>query len=256
MYKFTANAYDHQMAEKYNGITKEQAGSFLRERRTELKLRQEDVADGAGIPHANTVLYYEKGKHDVRASDYLPAIIRTLNISVDEARSRLGLDALYTSRTDGDERIGAQPIPQTLMLRNLGTVAAMHQNMQPGKNGRVQKPILSPCPLAVAHKYSPEELFILTVSGDSMACQDVQKAIPNGAHVLFLRVPGRKEPRKKDVVVAWIPSINSGVLKEFNKLGDEVVLESYNPYGARFPARAYPDAIIQGISLGYWLEFN
>lgn len=257
MYKYMKTVYNPWMAEKYNGISATAAGEYLRERRKALGMRQSDIAEGANIPHANQVLYYEKGKSDVRKSDYLPELLRVLGITVEEARDHLGLEAVFTSQSDALERIGAAPPPSYVQVQHLGTVAAMRKDRDTrGRNGQLTKPTLLDCPLPVAHKYKSEEMFTLTVSGDSMACEDVQRTIPSGAKVLFLGVPGRKEPRNGQIVVAWLPEIEIGVLKMFSKKQDAVVLESYNEKGARFPAKTYPSMIVQGICLGYWFEFD
>ena len=84
-----------------------------------------------------------------------------------------------------------------------------------------------------------------------MTCSEVQQTIPEGSMVALHT---KLEPRKRDIVAAWVVSLGIDVLKTYGKgLNDEVVLESYNPAGARFPTSQY-ELVLQGVYIGHWME--
>jgi Peptidase S24-like len=99
--------------------------------------------------------------------------------------------------------------------------------------------------------YRPEDVYVVKVLGDSMTCSEVQHTIPEGSMVALHT---KLEPRKRDIVAAWVVSLGIDVLKTYGKgLNDEVVLESYNPAGARFPTSQY-ELVLQGVYIGHWME--
>jgi hypothetical protein len=115
----------------------------------------------------------------------------------------------------------------------------------------IYRPALHSRPLALALAYRPEDVYVVKVLGDSMTCAEVQHTIPEGSMVALHT---KLEPRKRDIVAAWVVSLGIDVLKIFGRgLNDEVVLESYNPAGARFPTSKY-ELVLQGVYIGHWME--
>jgi SOS-response transcriptional repressor LexA len=91
---------------------------------------------------------------------------------------------------------------------------------------------------------------VVKVVGDSMTSPDVQESIPSGS---FVAVHSKLEPTKRDIVAVWVTALGIDVLKSFNTgLREEVVLESYNPLGARFASSKY-ELRLQGVYIGHWM---
>lgn len=243
-------------------ISAAQAGDFIREKRKAKGYTQGQVARLVGLPNENYLTSYESGKTDVRKSKYLPQLVAVLGITAQEMRERMGMEMLIAPTASPEETLPpeAREPEGAVLLPHLGTVQAgvPHDGVRQVYSRSQHR--LVECPLPVARRYRREDLFVLDVTGDSMTCADVQRSIPAGASILCLRYPGPREPRPNSIVVAWIPEIGKdgiGVIKKFGKgKNDEVVLESYNPTGPRFPAQRYPNMRIQGIVLGFWVQFE
>jgi SOS-response transcriptional repressor LexA len=245
-------------------VPAEQVGAFLREKREAQGYLQSQVAEFLDMKHSNYIHAFESGKTDVRKSRYFPGLVRILGITAEELRERVGLDILIGTDSNPEDTlpmpIGATRPSGAVLLRHLGSVqAGVPSN---GVDQARLKHRVVECPLKVARKYQPEELYVLDVDGDSMTSIDVQKTIPQGSSILVraIRTEQRTlEPRPGQIVVAWIPEVGDdgiGVIKYFGKKGEEFVLESYNNAGPRFPASKYPKMRVQGIVLGFWFEFG
>lgn len=245
------------MSDEFNGISKEDAAAWIKARRKELGYTQAQVRDAIGLPNENYMTLYETARHDMRKSKYFGQWLAFCRVSVEDARERLGVTTLITNASQDSSVFamppGAERPDGALLVRHLGLIQGA-MNPQVLKK-QIKTPRLVECPLAIARKYNTDDLFTLTLDGNSMACGDVQRQIPEGATVLLHKYPGRLEPRASSIVAAYIPEIEMGVLKVF-KRKDGVVLESYHPQGARFPAQQYPRMIIQGVCLGFWVEFG
>lgn len=254
------------MSDQFNGITKIQAGAYLRDRRLEKGItdrgtgyKQREVADAIGLPQVNTMTYYESGRIDWRKGDYAQRIIEFLGVTPAEALEKLGMRMLVFDQKNPDAPIippDARAAPMGVQVKHLGLVQAMMQIPKGALSSKgVARHRFVTCPLPAASKYNPDDLYVLDVDGDSMTCAEVQKSIPAGSSMLF---HAKLEPRNGKIVAAWLPSVGRqglGVLKVFRRKETEgVVLESYNPSGARYPAQQYPDMIVQGVCLGYWMD--
>jgi SOS-response transcriptional repressor LexA len=254
------------MSDQFGGITKIQAGAYLRDKRLEKGVKdrqsgylQREVAEAIGLPQVNTMTYYESGRIDWRKGDYAERIIEFLGITPAEALEKLGMRMLVFDQKKPDAPIippDARAAPMGVQIRHLGLVQAMMQISRGSLASKgVQRHRFVTCPLPAASKYNPDDLYVLDVDGDSMTCPEVQRSIPAGSSMLF---HGKLEPRNGKIVAAWLPSVGRnglGVLKVFRRKETEgVVLESYNPSGARYPAQQYPDMIVQGVCLGYWMD--
>lgn len=246
-------------------ITPEEAGAFLREKREAKSLLQSKVAELVGLPNINQMTFYERGKIDVRRSKYLPKFVSLYGITAHEMRERMGLDILIGLESPLNEslepHVTGQKPEMGVLLPDLGTIQAGTPNNGIEQVRRSKRMVR--CPLESATKYPDDELYVLTVNGDSMVSQDVRQSIPPGAHILVRAVSTPKrtlEVKPKQIIVAWIPELGSdgvGVLKRFGRgKTDQVVLESYNPTGPRFPAQSYPRMKAQGVVLGYWVDFG
>ncbi|NJK43974.1 MAG: hypothetical protein HC933_06525 [Pleurocapsa sp. SU_196_0] len=256
------------MSDQFGGISKIQAGRWLRDKRLQKGLTdrkkgytQAEIAEMVGLAQVNYMTFYESGQTDWRRSEYVERFVTALAITPREALDELGMKILMLEGQNRDAPalpVDAKPAPPGVEVRHLGLVQAMMQ-LDKGtlRNGGVHRARRVACPLPAALKYNPDDLYVLDVNGDSMTCPDVQKTIPAGSSVLF---HAKLEPRNGKIVAAWLPGIGPsaggmGVLKTFRRKETEgVVLESYNPSGARYPAQLYPDMMIQGVCLGFWLD--
>ena len=99
------------------------------------------------------------------------------------------------------------------------------------------------------HPYNVADVFVVKTVGDSMTSPEVQESIPTGS---LVALHAKLEPRKRDIVAVWVEDLGFDVLKVFNLgLREEIVLESYNPLGARFASSKY-ELRLQGVYIGHW----
>lgn len=241
------------------------AGAFLKKRRLRRNLYQKDVAEKLGIPNVNQLTFYENGKTDWRFGKYALGFIQLFNITADEARE-LGIETIVVSSPSYQKQVKSLGI-QTETLEPgpripfLGVVQAVDHKFDAYNAKQLTKTKKIEVPKDIIAGYKSEYCFALTVNGDSMVCEDARKTIPEGFTAAFHSVKeGNVQPRKGDVVVAWIADYPGtedglGVLKVFKGEGareDDIVLDSYNREGQRFKASQYRMEI-QGIFIGCWL---
>lgn len=87
-------------------------------------------------------------------------------------------------------------------------------------------------------------LFLVRANGNSMFEDAMTRPIPNGA---WLLVEARAIPVDGDVVVAYIPEENLGVVKQYHSDDKNVTLKSYRVGGPMFWSHDYPEMQIQGV---------
>ncbi len=88
------------------------------------------------------------------------------------------------------------------------------------------------------------KLFILVVNGDSMSDEFVTRQIPHGSKIL---VESDAIPTDGKIVVAWIPQLETGVVKQYFSKGEDTLLRSYKVGGPTFWASQYPDMVLEGV---------
>jgi SOS-response transcriptional repressor LexA len=237
----------------FGGISAEQAGQFLLEKREAADLTQAELGEAVQMANPNYLPRYEKGRTDWRESRYVMDLIRVLKITAEECREKLGLDMLLSSVTPSDT-IPGLGIEDEVKVPLLGSVAAMVQGKK--KRGKQSfKPQLVSIPSSIRRHYKPEDIYALLVTGESMVDEGARRSIPEGYTIAIHR---ELQPRRGDVVVAWIPDYPDtedglGVLKVFTPSHkDDVVLDSYNRQGLRLRAADYPNMELQGVFIGAW----
>lgn len=82
-------------------------------------------------------------------------------------------------------------------------------------------------PDSISNRFDVDRVFSMTIVGDSMACEDIQKTIPEGSTVYFLE---DSSPHSGEVVCVRLPERGLHVVKKFQPAaaGGYVILESYN----------------------------
>ncbi|MBB6099382.1 SOS-response transcriptional repressor LexA [Deinobacterium chartae] len=212
----------------------------LHRRRSELNKSQEAVAAEARMSQS----YYsevERGARDPRTLTLhkLARLARALGWDLAELQEHTGLDLGLEERLPANP--GAQPYLPGIRLPVYGTVGAGLKAIRASSEPEDYRSFdMAELPKGA----ETAKLFILRVNGDSMSDENVLRSIPHGSHVL---VECDVVPRDGQIVVAWIPELETGVLKQYFSRGEDVLLRSYNPGGPTFWASRYPDMIIEGV---------
>lgn len=90
----------------------------------------------------------------------------------------------------------------------------------------------------------PACLYLVRANGNSMYEEDMPKPIPNGS---LLMVEANAVPVNNEVVVAYIPERDLGVVKQYRTNGENSLLRSYRVGGPMFWAEDYPEMQIEGV---------
>lgn len=88
------------------------------------------------------------------------------------------------------------------------------------------------------------KFFIVTANGNSMFEENMPRPVPNGSVLL---VEANALPDDGDLVIAYIPELEIGVVKQFKRTDSDVLLKSYRMGGPVFWASQYPDMKIEGV---------
>lgn len=97
--------------------------------------------------------------------------------------------------------------------------------------------------------YDDQDLMVLTVSGDSMVCEDARLTIPEGSTAIFHT---SLAPQPGDVVAAWLAEQGVGVLKVYRPdVQQHVILESYNKRHLPIILTEDNPGEIQGVYVGH-----
>jgi SOS-response transcriptional repressor LexA len=88
------------------------------------------------------------------------------------------------------------------------------------------------------------KLYVVRVNGDSMYQENMRRPIPDGA---WLVVEAGAVPAEGSIVVAYIPEKEIGVVKEYARVGNDVVLRSFKRGGPMFWSSEFPDMRVQGV---------
>ena len=127
---------------------------------------------------------------------------------------------------------------------------AMHYgSISAGITGRTKpiKPYPTNIPGWLARKYDPSDIFVLTVEGDSMTCDDIRKSIPEGTEVYFHK---SLQPDDGEIVAVWLEDHDFGVIKIYRPQRDTTVLQSYNFKHPPILIDERNPAIVQGVYVG------
>lgn len=92
---------------------------------------------------------------------------------------------------------------------------------------------------------NPDAFYIVRVNGDSMYSDDLQRPVPSES---WLLVEAGAAPADGNVVVAFIPGLDIGVVKQYRRNSDGTCfLRSYKPGGPSFYGSSHPEMTIEGI---------
>lgn len=89
-----------------------------------------------------------------------------------------------------------------------------------------------------------EKLYVVKANGNSMYEENMSRPIPNGSMLL---VEAKALPAERQVVVAYIPELETGVIKQYTRSQADVLLKSYQRGGPVFWASQYPQMHIEGV---------
>ena len=130
-------------------------------------------------------------------------------------------------------------------IDHVGTVSAGN-----GSGGVLVKQRSISAPDKIAQKFDLDYVFAAEVSGDSMTCEDVAKAIPEGATVFFHRPNQKMQPQPGDIVYVFLQSEDQPVLKVFEPNRNHTILTSYNQAQRPIVVDESNPGIVQGIYIG------
>ncbi len=88
------------------------------------------------------------------------------------------------------------------------------------------------------------KLYLVKANGNSMFEENMVRPIPDGS---YLMVEAQALPENNQVVTAYIPELDIGVIKQFRTEGGNVLLRSYRIGGPTFWAEDYPEMKIEGV---------
>jgi SOS-response transcriptional repressor LexA len=88
------------------------------------------------------------------------------------------------------------------------------------------------------------KLYVVRANGNSMYEENMTRPVPDGSMLL---VEGKALPVDRQVVVAYIPELEIGVVKQFRNMPDDVLLKSYRQGGPVFWASQYPEMRVEGV---------
>jgi SOS-response transcriptional repressor LexA len=89
-----------------------------------------------------------------------------------------------------------------------------------------------------------EKLYVVKANGNSMFEENMTRPVPDGSMLL---VESKAMPVDSQVVVAYIPEIEIGVVKQYRKTENDVLLKSYRQGGPVFWASQYPEMRVEGV---------
>jgi hypothetical protein len=141
------------------------------------------------------------------------------------------------------------PIPQTITkgelvsIRDLGAIQAGLKGLSfPNDDyeyANVHKDDLN--------GYNPENCFRVTVTGDSMVCDDVSQRIIPGSKAIFHTITPRMQPKDGSIVAVWLSKEDLGVIKVFRKASKYATLNSLNKRHRPIVMDENNQGVIQGV---------
>lgn len=121
-----------------------------------------------------------------------------------------------------------------------GSVAAGIRGFEQGEHDEYRRFAPEELPKGV----DPSKLYLVKSNGTSMYEEGMSRPVPDGA---WLLVEHDALPEEGQLVVAYIPERDIGVVKQFRKGAGDAVLRSYRVGGPMFWASEYPDMRLEGV---------
>ena len=226
-------------------VTKPSFRAILSEQRTFLGLTQTEIGREIGLKRGMvSVLERESDELIQRGPEFALKFFKAYKFSDEKARDmtrELFQDVLKKLVPDipPDATAATASGPQAMYY---GTVSAGIKG-----EGKAIKPYPVNIPSWLAARYNPEDIFVLTVVGDSMTCSEVRKTIPEGSEVYFHR---SLQPNNGEVVAVWLEDRDIGVIKIYRPDRETSVLESYNHKHTPILIDERNQATVQGVYVG------
>lgn len=200
------------------------AGAAIAARRRALNLTNDDVVNlTKGVVNQKLLSRLENdhvGIQKLRVTK-LAALLSALRWTVADLEEATGVKL-------SEGLPGAESYVPNLRLPVLGTVAAGLRDVDESMSEPVDFLTVDPHSSGLRGRPT-EQLVVLTVDGDSMMSENVQRSIPHGAQVI---VELGATPVNNDIVAAWLPDHGTAVLKRYQEEG--AILRSHNPRGPVF----------------------
>jgi len=209
------------------------AGARIAGRRGYLKLSRPRIAELTnGVLYERLQKRIEDGDKAVRTLrvDQIAAYMQALEWTREDFERETGVEL----PDDHAGVPGSEPYEGGLMVGYFGTVSAGLQDIQDEGDPERMIPIDPALPGLKGR--TKGHLGLLRVNGDSMVSPKAAESIPEGSMVL---VEWGAAPAQGDIVVAWLESHETAVLKQYQE-GTDVVLRSFNPKGPVFRAEEMP----------------
>lgn len=89
-----------------------------------------------------------------------------------------------------------------------------------------------------------QKLYVVKANGNSMYEENMTRPVPDGSMLL---VEAKALPVESQVVVAYIPELEIGVVKQFKTTENDMLLKSYRQGGPVFWASQYPEMRVEGV---------
>lgn len=195
--------------------------SAIQQRRMLLGLTQELLAEESETSQS-WISQIERGDQHpgVSSAKRLGRLIRALQWTPRQFTDATGINAVDAIEANEDgEQTGLGPMAR---IRDLGTVTAGVQTYEHNDYEYIEMP------RSFLNGYDPDDCFVLTVVGDSMMCDDVERQIPEGAIAVFHE---KLEAQPGDIISCWVEHPDLGeirVLKVHRPTGGFVTLHSFN----------------------------
>lgn len=227
----------------------------LAEKREDMGITQRQIGDIFNIEQA-TVSSYEVNSRKLKKAglDFSNKFFRAYGFSESEAVE------LTRELFDEELKQFIPEIPPNASLATADGPTAMHYGpVSAGIKGHSKqlKPYPTLIPGWLARKYDSADIFVVTVEGDSMTCDDIRKSIPEGTEVYFHK---KLTPHVGEVVAVWLEDRDFGVIKIYKPERETSVLQSYNFKHPPILIDESNPAIIQGVYVGKsepsWIRFD
>lgn len=238
-------------------LNHESIGVAMRERREDLGIIQPEIVQemrAQGFKASQSRLSdVERGFADFVVYWPTPqariAALKAYGFNTEEIRALnrrhlLGLDQVLLPE-------GARPVVASSAGRidHVGVVSAGNG----GSGVLVSKKKVS-APDWIADTFDLDFIFAADVEGSSMTCSDVAKTIPAGATAFFHRPSSKVQPRKGDIVYAYLPSHDQSVIKLFEPDKGHTLLTSYNEQEQPIVLNESNPGEVQGVYLGHAMK--
>lgn len=204
---------------------------------------QSDLAPRVGVSQGTlSRIQNDRASPEVLKPSQLVALLRGYHFTDKEIRDVARKFSLSLPIDLLEPRIGSRATA-TGSARYYGAIGAGLVTLREGG-----EPLrLVSVPQWILDRYDLEDIFVMSVEGCSMACDDVRRSIPEGSEVYF---HARLQPEVGEVVACWLPKQEMGILKVYRPEAGYVVLQSYNEKEPPIIIDDDNPGMLQGVMIG------